>query len=128
MPAPIIFMILAGVFAVGAAIVVTSIVLLSLKWLIDYIKKRFQQNKKHNVVFVDTKKLINDAVKNKIDTSNKISLDDLEKWSTEKPYIAADYDPETDSVSNFEAFNPEEVEEKFRRRMDNNDGVLVVSA
>lgn len=119
---------LIGLAAAGAAVLVTVLVLLSIKWLKNYCEERLSKNKSHKVVFVDMQDIVNDEVKNKVNTAKEMSLDELERMCSEAPYVAADYDPETDTVSDYEGFRAESVEANFERRMRENDGLLVIGA
>ena len=119
---PLIISLLLGL-AVAAIIIIT---LLSIKWLYNKISEKIKEKKEHEkVIFVDTEEIINDYVKEKVEKSEEISMEDLEKMCEEKPYYTAIYDEETGEIREQEAYKPDEVEEKAKKAMRDQQGIMV---
>lgn len=117
-------------FLTGLTVVVTTIVLvvLGIKWFVNYCRDKLEKNKNHKVIFVGIHDIVDVVVKEKVNNAKSMSLDELERMCSETPYVAATYNPETDTVSEYEGFNPDTVEEKFIKKMEENDGFIVISA
>ena len=119
-------------FLIGLAIVgtITVIVLavLGIKWFVNYCKNKFSKNKSHKVVFADMHEVVNDVIHNKFENAKTLSLAELEKMCSETPYIAAEYDPETEEVSEYEGFKVDSVEQQFTQKLEENEGMIVVNA
>ena len=113
---------LAGL-AIAAVIVITA---LTLKWLYNKISEKIKEKREHEkVVFVDTEEEIKNYFKEKVENSEAISMEDLEKMCEEKPYYTVIYDEETGDLREQEAYKPEEVEEKVEEAMKEKQGILV---
>ena len=119
-------------FLIGLAIVgtITVIVLavLGIKWFVNYCKNKISKNKSHKVVFADMQEIVNDVIHNKVENAKTLSLTELEKMCSETPYIGAEYDPETEEVSDYEGFKVDSVEQQFSQKLEENEGMIVVNA
>lgn len=119
-------------FLFGLAIVGTISVIvlavLGIKWFVDYCKNKLSKNKSHKVVFADMQEVVNDVIHNKVENAKTLSLEELEKMCSTTPYIAAEYDPETEEVSEYEGFKVDSVEQQFTQKMEENEGMIVVNA
>ena len=116
-------------FLIGlAATVLVGIIAFSIKWLVGYIKKRLEKNKGKKVVFAKLQDIIDDEMKEKINASKTMSLEDLERMCDETPYVSAVYDEDTDTVDEYEGFQAESVDAQFNQKMKENDGMIVVGA
>lgn len=119
-------------FLVGLAIVgtitVVALAVLGIKWFVNYCKNRLSKNKSNKVVFADMGEVVEDVIHDKVKNANTLSLEELEKMCSETPYIAAEYDPETEEVSEYEGFKVVSVEPQFTRKLEENEGMIVVNA
>lgn len=74
----------------------------------------------------------NDNPAKKLETlkpaDKEIALAELEKMCSETPYAAAEYDPNTDTMSDYEAISCESEEPDFIDYMKKNDGLILVGA
>lgn len=117
---------LIGLIGAGA-IAVVVLAVLSIKWFIGYVRNRLSKNKNHKVVFADMQDVVDEIVKDKVETAKEMSLSQLEQMCSHSPYIAADYDPETGEISDYEGFKAETVDAQFSQKMEENDGMIVVN-
>lgn len=111
-----------------AAVVFMGVVVLTIKWLKEKIQQKLNKNKGHKVVFADMQDIIDDVIKGKVNNTTPMSLDELESMCSETPYVIADYDSETDTVSEYEGFQASEVEKRVDANLKANDGMIVVAA
>ena len=116
---------LLGLLAVVATIVVTAILILGGKWLVNWAKEKIKNRNKHKVVFADTREVVDDYLKNKADNSDEISMEELERMCDESPYVGAVVD-ENGEISEYEGVKASEINENFSARMKQQKGMVIV--
>lgn len=117
---------LALLVAGAVAAVYIACIFMCAKWLKDHIAKRLQNRENHKVVFVSTKDIIDDELKNEIDKSDEISMSDLENLCEKTPFTSVEMDRETDDLTNQEGIKPENgVDENFAAHMKQHKGILI---
>lgn len=118
---------IAGLLIVLKAIVVTIVVVLCAKWLIEYVKKKLKGKEKHKVAFADTREVVDEYLKDKANRTDEISMDELERMCESSPYVAALVDEEGE-ISEYEGFEAEKYNENFIARLKQQKGMIVVEA
>lgn len=118
---------LLGLLAVVTTIVVITVAVICGKWLKEYVAKKLKNREKHKVVFADTREVVDDYIKAKVENSEEVSMDDLERMCEETPYVAAVVD-EDGEVSEYEGFTSSEYNENFKARMKQQKGMVVLEA
>jgi len=116
---------LRGLLAVVATIVITVILMLGGKWLVNWAKEKIKNRNKHKAVFADTREVVDDYLKNKTDNSDDISMEELERMCDESPYVGAVVD-ENGEISEYEGFKASEINENFSARMKQQKGMVIV--
>lgn len=116
---------LTGLLATIATIVIISVLIVSGKWLKNYIAGKLKNKEKHKVAFADTREVVNEYIKNKEDNSEEISMDDLEKMCAATPYVSALVD-ENGNIQDYEGINSGETNENFKARLKQQKGMIVV--
>ncbi len=116
---------LLGLLAVLAVVVVIKIVVLGVKWLSDFIKKKVKDREKHKVAFADTREIVDEYIKDNIDKSDEISMDDLERMCEKTPYVAASIDNETGEITDYEGIKAEETETIIKQKLEKQEGLLI---
>lgn len=116
---------LIGLVAVIATIVVTAILILGGKWLVNWAKEKIKNRNRHKAVFADTKEVVDDYLKNRADNSDEISMEELERMCEETPYVGAVVD-EDGEISEYEGFTAAECNENFAARMKQQKGMVIV--
>lgn len=111
-----------GLFAAGA-IIVTTLILMTVKYLVDYAKNKLKANNKNKVMVSQTKDLFKDKMK----TADRKTLSELESLSDECPIITGVYNAETDDIEDIQAIKTNEVEVKLKTALNNTkDGMLII--
>ena len=111
-----------------ASAVIVACVFMCAKWLKTYISKRIQERKSHNVqtAFIDTKEVVDDYLKNKVDAADEISMTELENLTSNTPFVAVDIDRTNNDLSNMEGMCPEEgTDSNFEAHMKQHQGILL---
>jgi len=116
---------LRGLLAVVATIVITVILMLGGKWLVNWAKEKIKNRNKHKAVFADTREVVDDYLKNKTDNSDEISMEELERMCDESPYVGAVVD-ENGEISEYEGFKASEINENFSVRVEQQKGMVIV--
>ncbi len=117
---------LIGLLAVIGVISVIYVAYLTAKWIKEKISFRLKNRSKHKIVFADTREVVDDFLKNKLDSTEEIPMDDLERMCEKTPYVMADYDEETHSITDFEGIKANEIESHITNLLKTNSGMLVV--
>lgn len=120
--------ILIGIAAVIVVAAVITIAVLGIRWLKTYLRKRLEgkdHTPEHQVGIADVRRVVTPEMKEKLRRTQPESLADFEKSCSEKPYLAFDYDPESDEISNYEAIKPEQVEQGVDAQFAKNDGIIM---
>lgn len=99
---------------------------LNIEWLVSYIKQRLEKNKGKKVLFAEIKELLADEIKKEIETSKEMSLSDFDQICGDTPYVSAIYDNMTDTVDDYEGFNPTQIDNECEYRIKENGGLIVV--
>lgn len=123
-------MILSALFAgaiyglfISGAIIVATVVCMSVKYLFDYAKNKLKANNKNKVMVSQTK----DLFKEKMNTANKKSLSQLQDLVDEYPVITGVYNPDTDDVEDIQAIKTKQVDVKLKSAMNNaKNGMLII--
>lgn len=110
--------------ALVAAIVVLAIKLVSGKWLHELIADKLKNKKNHKVAFADTKEVVDEYMKNKVDDSEEISMDELERMCEETPFVSAMVD-EDGNITDYEGYKAEQYDKNFQARMKQQKGMIV---
>lgn len=118
---------LRGLLLVAAKIFTIVVAVISGKWLVDIVRRKLKNRKKHKVVFADTREVVDDYIKSKVANSKTISMDELERICSETPYVAAVID-EYGEISEYEGFKGKEYNENFKARMKQQKGMIIVEA
>lgn len=118
---------LTGLLAAVAAIVIVAVVEISGKWLKEYVAKKLKNREKHKVAFADTREIVDEYLKNKAETSDEISMENLEKMCEEAPFVAAVIN-EDGEISEYEGFKAQDCNENFAARMKQQKGMIIVEA
>lgn len=107
---------------------VTAIILayLSYKFVVGEIKKRLDINRKHNPIFVKLHDVLRSKLEEKIANENVMSMSELEAFCESHPYFIADYDPDNETISDVEAFKPNQVEDKLENMLSQHGGIIMV--
>ena len=111
-----------------ASVVIIACLFMCAKWLKSYISKRIQERKVHDVqtAFIDTKEVVDDYLKNKIDAADEISMSELESLTTNTPYVAVEIDRTSNDLSNMEGMCPEQgTDANFAAHMKQHEGILL---
>ena len=116
---------LLGLVFVAATITIIAIVLLTIKWVKNYISDRMKSHDAHKVVFAETREVVDEYLKNKSSQEEEISMDDLENLCDRVPFVSADIDEEG-NISDFEGIKPKEVDEQLKYRMKQQKGMIIV--
>ncbi len=107
------------------AIVIIACTFMCASWLKDYISKRLQQKENHKVAFVDTREAVDDYLQSRTDTSDEISITELENLCNQTPFVAVDIDKVTGDLSKQEGMKPESVDSNFSANMKKQKGILI---
>lgn len=110
--------------ALVAAIIVLAIKLVSGKWLHELISDKLKNKKKHKVAFADTKEVVDEYMKKKVDNSEEISMDELERMCEETPFVSAMVD-EDGNITDYEGYKAEQYDKNFKARMKQQKGMIV---
>lgn len=116
---------LIGLLAVVATILITVVAMVCGRWLKSYVKNKIKNREKHKVAFADTREVVDDYIKEKVEAAEGISMDELEKMCEETPFVAAVID-EDGEISEYEGFKAEDYNENFRTRMKQQKGMIIV--
>ena len=119
---------LIGLIACVATIVIIACVYMCKKWLVPYIQKRIQARKSHDVrtAFIDTKEVVDDYLKDKVNEADEISMTELENLTTNTPFVAVDIDRTSNELSQMEGMCPEEgTDTNFEAHMKQHQGILL---
>lgn len=117
---------LLGLLAVVATIVV-GIAIVSAKWVTDWARIKIRNRDKHKAIFVDTREVVDDYLKNKADNSVEISMEELERMCETIPYAGAIVD-ENDEIDEYEGFKASEINENYSARMKQQKGMIIMEA
>ena len=123
---PLIVALLGSVFTILAVATVVVITCLSFAWLVEEVKKRIKENKRHKVAILETSTIVDEAMRSKIKEANSFSMDELMRYCNEKPYVAVDVDKDTGELSDYEAIKPEEVEDGLETLLRERDGIILI--
>lgn len=118
---------LIGLLAVVATIVIIAVAVIGGKWLKEYVAKKLKNREKHKIAFADTREVVDEYLKNKAETSDEISMEDLEKMCEETPFVAAVVD-EDGEISEYEGFKAKDCNENFASRMKQQKGMVIMGA
>ncbi len=121
----VILIVIAAIIVVAAVI---TIVVLGIRWLKTHLKKRLEGKEhtpEHQVGIAEVRRVVTPELKEKLRRTQPESFADFEKSCSEKPYLAFDYDPESDEISNYEAIKPEQVEQGVDVQFAKNDGIIM---
>lgn len=111
-----------GLFTAGV-IVVTKLVLMTVKYLVDYAKNKLRANNQNKVMVTQTKDLFKDKMK----TADRKTLSELEDLADECPIITGVYNAETDDIEDIQAIKTDQVEVKLKTALNNTkDGMLII--
>lgn len=116
---------LLGLALVVATIVVTAIMYLGGKWLVNWAKEKIKNRNKHKAIFADTREVVDEYLKNKADNSEEISMEELERMCEESPFVGAVVD-ENGEISEYEGFKASECNSNFATRMKQQKGMVIV--
>lgn len=116
---------LMGLLAIVGVITVAVVVVISGRWLINYVKNKLKNREKHKVAFADVREIVDDYIRNKVNNSEEISMEDLEKMCEETPYVAAVIDEEGE-ISEYEGFKSSKCSEKLKDTMKQEKGMIIV--
>lgn len=110
--------------ALVAAIVILTIKLVSGKWLHELIADKLNNKKKHKVAFADTREVVDEYMKNKVDNSEEVSMEELERMCEETPFVSAMVD-EDGNITDYEGYKAEQYDKNFQARMKQQKGMIV---
>lgn len=116
---------LTGLLVVLIALEVILIAYLTVSVLKDIIAERLRQDENHQVVFVDTKEVVDDYLKNRAEETEAISMEELEAMCEKTPYVVASVEKETHDISNYKGFKAQEVAENLNARMKQQNGMVI---
>ena len=63
---------LMGLLAIVGVITVAVVVVISGRWLINYVKNKLKNREKHKVAFADVREIVDDYIRNKVNNSEEI--------------------------------------------------------
>ena len=117
--------ILAGIAI--AAITLIVIAVLTIRWIKNKICEKMKEKKEHrDIAVVDMKTAtVQPDIKEQIDNSDEMSMDDLEKLCEDEPYFVAVYNEETDEVESLEGFKATHVDENVKKLFRDKQGIIV---
>ncbi|OOB76354.1 hypothetical protein AXF41_03210 [Clostridium haemolyticum] len=111
-----------GLFAAGV-IIITKLVVMSVKYLVNYAKEKLKANNQNKVMVTQTK----DLFKEKMKTADRKKLSELEDLAEECPIITGVYNAETDDIEDIRAIKTNNVEGKLKTALNNTeDGMLII--
>lgn len=111
-----------GLFTAGVILVI-ELVYMSVKYLVDYAKKKLKANNQNKVMISQTKDLFKENMKN----ADRKTLLELEKMAEECPVITGVYNADTDDIEDIQAIKTKDVEVKLKSAMSNaNGGMLII--
>lgn len=113
-----------GLLAV-AALAIIAVAVISANWVIKKVKERLAANKRHKVVFADMRETVDSYIKEMKNKQTEYSMDDLEKMCQEAPYVFADYDMDTEEVSNYTGVNADDIESDVKSKLKESGGIVV---
>lgn len=116
---------LMGLFAVLATIAIVAVVVMTARWIKNYILNRLKNRDAHKVAFADTREVVSDYLRQADAEEDGISMDDLERMCSETPYVAADIDEEG-NITNYEGVKAEQTDSKLKQAFRAQDGMVVV--
>lgn len=116
---------LKGLLAVIAVLTTITVVVLSVDWVVNKVKKRLAANKRHKVVFADLKETVDEYIKKQKDSQEEYSMDDLERMCQEAPYVFADYDIDTGEVLNYTGVDAETIDSEVKNKLKERGGIVV---
>jgi hypothetical protein len=114
-----------GLLAAVALIAVVVLTYLSVKWVTKKVKERLAANKRHKVVFADMREVVDTDTVKQMEKQGEISMDDLERMCSEKPYVMADYDIDTGEFSDFTGIKADKVENTVKDKMKKSRGGII---
>lgn len=117
---------LLGLLAALEAIAVVVVLAMSLKWLKKYVIEKLKNREKHKVAFADTREIVDEYIAQKVDATDEISMDDLEKMCARTPYVAAIVDDETGEITDYEGIKAEETDANFKAKMKQQKGMVII--
>ena len=142
----------------GATIAAIIIAILNLKWFYDYSKNIIKDAPNKKVLIVNLRNVYSDlkqmkaishlaepnAEKQKNQTASieknrekifelpknkkEMLLSELENMCDETPYVLAEYDEESDTVDNYESVKAETTDDDIIKKIEENDGLILVGA
>lgn len=108
-------------------VAVITIAYLSRKKLKEIIRKRKEKNKKSKVAFGYTRKIVKKNAREILEKAPSMTMEDLERTCEEIPYFVADYDSNTDEVSNYTAIKTDSIDKNIENIIrQSNDGIFLV--
>lgn len=111
-----------GLFISGA-IIVATVVCMSVKYLFDYAKNKLKANNKNKVMVSQTK----DLFKEKMNTADRKTLSELQDLADECPIITGVYNADTDDIEDIQAIKTKDVDIKLKSALNNaKDGMLII--
>lgn len=117
---------LRGLLTVLAALVIIVLVVMTVIWIKEQIKKRIAEKNAHKVIFAETSQIIDEEMKQRIIESDEVSMDDLESMCDRSPFVMATYDSESGKIFDYTGIQPENVQPALREILHNNGGWVVV--
>jgi hypothetical protein len=116
---------LTGLLAAIATIVIIHIVVMSAKQLKKIVKEKLKNHNNHKVVFVDTKEVVDDYLKNKAKESHGFTEEELRKMCEDTPFASAVVDEEGE-MSEYEGIRADEYNKNFKAYMKQQEGLILV--
>lgn len=119
---------MARAFIIGLlAVTVLAVVIVSsitAVWVTKKVKERLAANRRHKVIFADTRETIDTYIREQKEKQQEYSADDLEKMCQDAPYVFADYDIDTDEVVNYTAIHAETIDPDVKRKLKERGGIV----
>jgi hypothetical protein len=76
-------------------------------------------------VFADMREVVDTDTVKQMEKQGEISMDDLERMCSEKPYVMADYDIDTGEFSDFTGIKADKVENTVKDKMKKSRGGII---
>lgn len=98
---------------------------LTLKELKQLIRERLEQKKGIKVAFGETQKIMDEHSNEILEKVPLMTMDELKQYCEETPYFIADYDSNTDEISDFTTIKTDGVEQKIIELMLEKDRIIL---
>lgn len=117
--------ILALLIAALASAVLTVLVILTARFIKKKVEEILERNRDHKAMFAKTSAVLNEKAKEELLKAKKFTMEELEEMCSDE-YIIADYDPYEDKIEEIERLRPEQVDDRLRDTLNENDQILVL--